>query len=229
MQLHGTIKDDIIIKAENLGITNFDIIERLKKYFNYTNMHIRNDAKCAALCEKEYGALKYYDDCIFFCLGTGIGSAVFINGKLLKAKKYAGYEIGHIVIQKNGKRCTCGNNGCFETYASMRALKEEIALAKNLKYITGTELFEILKNDFNGLENIIDEFIENLSIGLSNTINIFEPEAICIGGSFVYYENILLKLLKNKMNEKYRTLNGEIPEITIAKMGNDAGIIGATI
>ena len=64
---------------------------------------------------------------------------------------------------------------------------------------------------------------------MSNTINIFEPEAICIGGSFVYYENILLKLLKNKMNEKYRTLNGEIPEITIAKMGNDAGIIGATI
>ena len=91
--LHGTNKDGIIIKAENLGLSNFDIVGKLKKYFNFQEIYLKNDAKCAALCEKKFGNLKGYEDCIFICLGTGIGAAVFMDGKLLKAKKYDGFEL----------------------------------------------------------------------------------------------------------------------------------------
>lgn len=225
----GTHREGVIIKAENLGITNFDIVGIFKKHFNYQNIYIRNDAKCAALCEKEYGSLKKYDDAIFVCLGTGIGGAVFINGKLLRAKRNEGFELGHMIIEKNGNKCKCGNRGCFETYASMNALKSQIALRENLKSITGMELYKILKTSADEIKDILDEFIENLNTGLSSLNNIFEPEAICIGGSFVYYEDLLLKPLIDKMKEENLAFNNNIPEIVVAKMGNDAGMIGSTL
>ncbi len=95
MELHhlGTNRDGVIIKAENLGIWDFHLVDILKKRLDYENIILKNDAKCAAICEKEYGSLKKYEDCIFICLGTGIGGAVFIRGKLLKPKKGAGFEL----------------------------------------------------------------------------------------------------------------------------------------
>lgn len=82
----GTIKNGIIIKAENLGIINFDIINVIKRNFNIEKVIVNNDAKCAAVCEKEIGSLKPYDDAVFICLGTGIGGAVFINRKIIEVK-----------------------------------------------------------------------------------------------------------------------------------------------
>ena len=144
----GTIKNNIIVKSPNLGIINFDIISELQKTINLP-MQIRNDSKCAAIAEKYYGSLKNADDCVFLCLGTGIGAAVFMGGKLLEPKRYAGFEIGHIVIEKDGKPCNCGKNGCFETYASIRALKRNIAEALEIENdFSGKYLSEIL-SDFN--------------------------------------------------------------------------------
>lgn len=133
-----------------------------------------------------------------------------------------------MVIEKNGIECKCGNMGCFEKYASMNALKEKIRLKKNLKEITGKSLYEIIKNE-EDVVDIIDEFIYNLCIGLINLIRIFEPEAICIGGSFAYFEDLLLEKILQKLKEINEKLNIIIPEIVIAKCGNDAGIIGSTI
>lgn len=138
-------------------------------------------------------------------------------------------NFGHIVIQKDGKECTCGSNGCFETYCSMKNLKQEIASKRNQEKITGKELYDIIKNATKEEKEIIDEFLQNLNIGLSNLINIFEPEAICIGGSFAYYKDLLLDPLVSKMNKNNMAFNTNIPDILVAEYGNDAGIIGATI
>lgn len=224
----GTHKNDVIVKAENLGITNFDIVSKLKKYFN-TDITLNNDAKCAAMCEKIYGGLKKYDDAIFLCLGTGIGGAVFLGGKLLKAKRYAGFELGHVVLEKNGKKCSCGKLGCIESYCSMRVLKEQIGNRKHLDNITPKDVYEIMKNDFEEIKDIIDEYVENLAIGIANYIDIFEPEAIAIGGSFIYYQDILLERLIKRLHTGKMTFNNDIPEIIIANYGNDAGIIGAVL
>lgn len=89
----GTHKNGIIVKAENLGIFDYNILDTLRKHFYDVEITLNNDAKCAAMCEKEYGNLKDCDDGIFICLGTGIGGAVFLGGKLLKAKKYVGFEL----------------------------------------------------------------------------------------------------------------------------------------
>lgn len=225
----GTIKDGTIVKAENLGIYDFNLVEVMKKHFVDSKILLNNDAKCAAMCEKVYGSLKDCDDAIFLCLGTGIGGAVFLGGKLLKPKKYTGFEMGHVTIQKNGNTCSCGKVGCFEAYCSMRILKEKIKKRVDTEDLSPDEIHSILKHEIDSIEDIINEFIENLSIGISNFIDIFEPEKIAIGGSFIYYKDILLQKLIRRLNQGKMTFNDNIPEITTAKYGNDAGIIGATL
>lgn len=185
------------------------------------------------MCEKKYGNLKEFSNCIFLCIGTGIGGAYFANGKLVEPKKYPGFEIGHMIIAKNGNMCKCGKKGCFETYASMKKLKTDIAnILYSTEEINGKKLGEILENNKQNEEvkNIIKEFVENLSIGISNIINIFEPEAIALGGGFAYYEKIFLEKLKKKIYCSNLLFNSENDtKIVVAKMLNDAGIIGATI
>lgn len=227
----GTVSNTHIIKADNLHIQNFNIVSEINKYFNIP-IYLRNDAKCAAIAEKEYGGLKKYDDALFLTIGTGIGGAVFLGGKLLRPKKYEGFEIGHIVIEKNGIQCNCGRQGCFEKYASMKALKDTVQKEFNRENLTGRELKEILIDENNKPKTdvIINEYIENLSLGLADLINIFEPETISIGGSFVHYKDLMLDKLIKKLNEKNMLFNNNgAPKIVMAKLKNDAGIIGSVI
>mgnify|MGYP004536431021 CR=1 FL=1 len=227
----GTVSNTHIIKADNLHIQNFNIVSEINKYFNIP-IYLRNDAKCAAIAEKEYGGLKKYDDALFLTIGTGIGGAVFLGGKLLRPKKYEGFEIGHIVIEKNGIQCNCGRHGCFEKYASMKALKDTVQKEFNRDNLTGRELKEILIDENNKPKTdvIINEYIDNLSLGLANLINIFEPETISIGGSFVHYKDLMLDKLIKKLNEKNMLFNNNgAPKIVMAKLKNDAGIIGSVI
>lgn len=226
----GTIKDGIILKSVNLGVSDYNIIDNLKKGINLP-IKIRNDAKCAAIAENKIGALKDYNRSVFLTLGTGIGGAVIINNKLLDTGELPGCEFGHVIIQKDGLKCNCGKNGCFEKYASMKALKTNLRHVLGVDEKTrGQELLDIIRKnpDNEELNKVIDEYIEYLSIGLSNLINIFEPEAIGIGGSFVYFSDVLLdKLIKNIIKKQYLFNKREKLIIIPAALGNDAGIIGA--
>ncbi len=227
----GTVSETHIIKAKNLHIKDFNIVSEINKYFNIPIV-LRNDAKCAAIAEKEYGSLKKYDDALFLTIGTGIGGAVYLGGKLLKPKKYEGFEIGHMVIKKDGIKCNCGRKGCFEKYASMKTFKDRIQSKFNNKNLTGKEIKELLtdKSYQKEIEEIIDEYIEDLSIGLANLINIFEPEVISIGGGFVHFKDILLEKLVNKLNKEDMLFNNQaVPKIITAKLKNDAGIVGSVI
>ena len=224
----GSNKDGVIVKAENLGIYNLNIVEKLARYFS-APIKLVNDAKCAGLCEKKYGALKKYSDAVFMCLGTGIGGAVFLNGKMLKPKKYPGMEIGHILICKDGNQCTCGRRGCFETYASMKGLRDKITERLGIsKELSGEIIFELAKRELEKIDDILEEYANNLVEGITNIVNIFEPEAICIGGSYVYHTDILGDKVEQKLKSA-KTFNREIPEIVMAQFENDAGIIGATL
>lgn len=232
MSVPGTIKGDIIIKSVKLELENYNLVEVLKKKLNLP-IKIRNDAKCAAIAESKIGCLKDNRRSLFLTLGTGIGGAVIINGKLLDTGELPGCEFGHTVIQKNGIKCNCGKNGCFEKYASMKVLKDNLRTALELDGTTsGKELLDIIKKNSQDkkIECVIDEFVEYLSIGISNLVNIFEPEVIGIGGSFVYFSDILLERLKNTI-QKNKYLFNEREELKIlpAMLGNDAGIIGSCL
>lgn len=226
----GTVSETSVIKAENLGIENYEVVKKIQKEFNVP-IYLENDAKCAAIAEKELGSLKKYEDSVFLIVGTGIGGAVFLDGKLLKPKRFSGFEVGHMVINKNGIECNCGRKGCFETYCSMKRLKEKISKEFDLNTIDGIKIREFIEQNQENdkLNKILDEYIQDLQIGIANLINIFEPQAISIGGSFGHYE-ILLKRLQDKINEKTELYNKEqIPKILTADLKNDAGIIGAAM
>lgn len=228
----GTISNGIIVKAGNLNLSNFDILTRLKKLYNIP-IQIRNDGKCAALAEKHYGAMKDYDDCVFINIGTGIGGAAFIGGKLLEPKRYSGFEFGHMVLNKGGRLCSCGKQGCFEAYASIKALKNKVTEDLDVDSdISGQYLREkLLIIDHPGVKEDIDVFLEYLKIGIGNLIDIFEPEVVVLGGSFAYYEGnpILDQLMEKIKNGNCTFNNGDLPLIVTAKLKNDAGIIGAVI
>ena len=205
-----------------------DLPSILSKEFGVP-IYLKNDVKCSAMCEKTLGNLKQYDNCIFMTLGTGIGGAYFYKNELVVPNKYAGLEIGHMIIQVNGKQCRCGRLGCFEEYASMRVFRKEIEELFNIQDLTSYKMFEIVESKEKQVEveKIIDNYLNYLSIGLTNIINIFEPDAICIGGSFTYYASIFMDKLKHKIQENFK--GREIPHILTAKYSNDAGIIGASM
>lgn len=225
----GMVSKTNIIKAENLHIQNLPIVKEINKYYNIP-IKLRNDAKCSALAEKEYGSLKKANDAIFLTLGTGIGGAVFLNGELLVPNKYEGFEIGHMTIEKNGIECNCGRKGCFERYASMKVLKEKLAQKLGKEEILGEELENLLQNskEFK-IDEVIDEYIDDLCTGIASLINIFEPETISIGGSFAYHEKTLLKRLKKRLEKEEVFNKDNMPKIVIAKLKNDAGIVGSVL
>ena len=227
----GTVSNGIVIKADNLGITNLKIVEELKKDFNYP-IYLQNDAKAAAIAEKKFGSLRNYYDSIFLIIGTGVGGAVFLNGELLKPKRYSGFEIGHMVIKENGIKCNCGRNGCFECYGSMKRLKIKISDVFNLNSIDGIIIREFMEDNLKNekLNEILDLYIKDLVVGIANLINIFEPEAVSIGGSFAHYRDILLEKLEKELAKKEELFNKEdIPKIVFAELKNDAGIVGAAM
>ena len=227
----GTVTDNKIIKAVNLGIENYDLATNLEKILKIP-VKLKNDAKCAALAEQKYGELVSYDDSVFLCIGTVVGTAVIHDGKLLEPDGVPGFEFSHTIIQKDGELCNCGKRGCFETYASLKRFKQRISDRFDLNTLSGKEIRKFINEnpDNQMIKELIKEYVEYLSIGISNIINIFEPDAICIGGSFSEYGNIFYEPLQEALLQGNLLFNHR-NEIIIkyAKLKNDAGIIGASL
>lgn len=217
------IDNKLILEGNMLNVT-----EKISEYYN-KKVYFRNDVKCSGMYVKKIAELKEYNNCLFLTLGTGIGGAYFYKNELVVPNKYSGLEIGHMIIQKDGLKCRCGNSGCFEMYASMKAFRAKIEELFNVEHVNSKIVLDIVerKEKEQEVNKIIDEYLNYLSLGLSNLINIFEPDAICIGGSFAHYESIFIDKLKTKVKDYFK--NREIPEILVTKSANDAGIIGATI
>ena len=270
----GTSNGNCMENLVNLGIKKLDFSKLIEKNKDIM-FQISNDSKAAGVAEMKYGALRQYKDAVFLSLGTGIGSAVFLNGNLLKANKNVGFELGHMIIDKNGLKCNCGKKGCFETYCSIKRFKENVVNILNLKDNSSEKIKNIveqlvkpqkdrdnriciLNNNDNiqksnetitenenvnsenniivteqeilKIRELIEQYINDMIVGLSNIIEIFDPEAICLGGSFVFFKNIFYDRLVEQMNgTKYVFNKEDLPRIVLAELKNDAGIIGAVL
>lgn len=227
----GTVSENKIIKSVNLGLENYDLAGSLEKILKM-EIKLKNDAKCAALAEQKYGELAKYENSIFLCIGTGVGAAVIHDGKMLEPDDVPGFEFSHTIIQKDGELCNCGKRGCFETYASLKRFKQRISDRFDLNTLSGKVIRQFIEDNHDNqmIKEMIKEYVDYLSIGISNIINIFEPDAICIGGSFSEYGNIFYEPLKETLLQGNLLFNHR-NEIIIkyAKLKNDAGIIGATL
>jgi len=179
-----------------------------------------NDGNAAARGEKLFGVANRAQNFVFITIGTGIGCGVYVDGRLYRGQGGAG-ELGHMVIRKDGRRCRCGRYGCFEEYASARAL---------LRYFPSESPAEVMilirKKDRRALSHF-RPWIANLATGLGNLINLFHPEMLIIGGGFSHFGRPLLSSLKKSLAGETWPKYLAKTRICIAKQHNDAGIIGA--
>ena len=230
----GSVKDGTILKMVNLGIYNYNIKERLEDKLN-KKINVRNDAKCACLAEFNDIIKKDQQfsnaNIVFLSIGTGIGGGVIYNGKLLEGHNFDGYEIGHMVIKESGLPCKCGKYGCFERYGSILEYKNKVKQRLNIPQdINGDKLREIINNNRKEILDINETYISDLSLGISNLINIFEPDMVVLGGGFTHFSYIFIDQIKDfLLNSSLLFNRREEFDLRIAELGNDAGIIGATL
>lgn len=239
-------KTGIIEYSSNLPFLNFPIAEVFKSFLPVKAVYVANDANAAALAEALAGSAKGSRSSVMITLGTGVGGGVIIDGKIFDGGvNCAGAELGHTVIVAGGRQCSCGRRGCFEAYSSATALtnmtKEKMHELK-IKGI-GSLLFDIAEKDgevtgktpFDAMQagdkygkEIVDTYIYYLAEGITNMINIFQPEVLSIGGGVCKQgENLTKPLIEIVSKDQYTRANPNKTKIVTATLGNDAGIIGA--
>lgn len=230
----GSVKNGTISKMVNLGISNYNIKQRLEESLNI-KVNVRNDAKCACIAEfndmvKKDASLSSAN-IVFLSIGTGIGGGVIYNGKLLEGHKFDGYEIGHMVIKESGLPCKCGKYGCFERYGSILEYKNKVKQRLNIpQEVQGNTLREILDNHKQEILDINNQYISDLSLGISNLINIFEPDIVVLGGGFAHFSYMFKdKIIDSLINSSLLFNRRESFDLRVAELGNDAGMIGASL
>ena len=243
----GTVNCDTgyIEYANNLHFKNFPIADILKSYIPVKKVYVENDANAAAKGEAVAGAAKGVNDAVMITLGTGVGGGIIIDGKVYSGFNYAGAELGHIVIEHNGRPCSCGRKGCWEAYSSATGLikmtKEKLEecankgettvmteLVEKKGKVTGRTAFDAMRLGDKAGKEVVDMYLDYLACGLASIINIFQPSIITIGGGISGEGQSLIDALEPLVRaEQYGCGLVKLTEIRIAKLGNDAGIIGA--
>ncbi len=234
-------ENGIIEYANNLGFKDVPMAEYVKKKINKP-IYLANDANAAAYGEFVAGAAKNAKNAVCITLGTGVGGGIIIDGKIYAGSNCAGAEIGHMVIEVDGPDCTCGRKGCFEVFSSatglIRMTKEAMEQDKDSAMwsisneyggrVTARTSFDAMRAGDKTAKAVVDKYIKYLAMGITNTINIFQPDVLCIGGGICNEGDTLLLPVKALVAQEVYTKNSKKnTEIVIAKLGNDAGIIGA--
>ena len=225
----------ILLEAHNIGFENVPAPQYLREHIADVPVLVENDANCAAL--GEFYKAQNSKNFVFVTLGTGVGGGVIINGKLFTGANGAAGELGHIVTHVDGRQCSCGRKGCWETYASVTGLiettKEHRAEIKGLspdEEITGRTVFDLARNGDTDAARIRDMWIEEVAIGIVDMINVFQPDELVIGGAISKEGSVLLDPIIDYVDKNAFSSNkiGR-PEVVISRVGGDAGIIGAAL
>ena len=233
-------KEGVVVNWSNFSWSDV-LLSRIVHERTGKQVYVTNDANAAALGEAKYGAGKEYEDSILITLGTGVGGGIILGGKLFEGYKSAGAEIGHMVIRQNGKLCSCGRRGCFEVYASARALVEmtrdamqsELTskmweFAGTLDEADGRTVFEALRAGDETAEKVLREYIANLGEGILNLAAVLRPQAFILGGGISAEKETLLKPLREYVYPRLYVSENYAPlDIRCAELGNDAGLYGA--
>ncbi|MEI6578691.1 MAG: ROK family protein, partial [Eubacteriales bacterium] len=229
--------------ANNLDFNNVPAKEMLEKRIGKP-VFLDNDANCAALGEAVAGVGNGVSSFVAITLGTGVGSGIIIDNKIVVGINFAAGEMGHMVIQVGGEQCNCGRKGCWERYASANALiaqtKESMKnnsqslmwqLANgNIDDVSGRTAFDAMRKGDATAKEVVDQYIYYVSTGIINIVNALQPEIICIGGGVGHEgESLLDPIRKHVEKERYSVYAKNQTKICAAVLGNDAGIIGAAL
>lgn len=226
--------------SNNINMENAEIAKEFKKHLDLP-VNLENDANAAALGEYEING-NGAESFVFITLGTGVGGGVIINGKIFRGFNGVGAELGHTVVVSGGEACTCGRLGCWEAYASVTALIRQTKaameknpdslmheLAKKEGKVSGRTAFDAAKQGDSAAQEVVNKYFEYVGEGITNMVNIFQPEKIVIGGSISKEGDYLLKPVAEYVKAKDYNRYMSKTKVEIATLFGDAGIIGAAL
>lgn len=234
-------KNGIIIGAPNLDCYNLNLKEILQDKFNIP-VFVANDVEVATIGEQKFGAGKGCADFVCVFVGTGIGSAIVKNGHIIYGATGTAGELGHIIVDLNGRPCACGAHGCLEAYASRSAIEARIegALKKGRKSciseyleegkaITSSMIRKSIEREDELVTQCVSEASEYLSGGLASVINLINPELIILGGGLIEAVDYFYKQTIKKAKSKSLPVPAEKIRFSKTVLGDYSGVIGAAL
>lgn len=234
-------KNGIIIGAPNLDCYNLNLKEILQDKFNIP-VFVANDVEVATIGEQKFGAGKGCADFVCVFVGTGIGSAIVKNGHIIYGATGTAGELGHIIVDLNGRPCACGAHGCLEAYASRSAIEARIegALKKGRKSciseyleegkaITSSMIRKSIEREDELVTQCVSEASEYLSGGLASVINLINPELIILGGGLIEAVDYFYKQTIKKAKSKSLPVPAEKIRFSKTILGDYSGVIGAAL
>ncbi len=222
----GIVNNNIVIGgADNLpGFKNYPIGEVIAQS---TGLFViaDNDANMMAWGEKMFGAGRNATDAVFLTIGTGIGGSLIIKNELYGGYQNHGTELGHIIINHNGKKCSCGAKGCFEAYASTSALIQEYFELTGERSDGKKIVTAFLENEAAAVK-VLHQHFDYLSAGITSLVNIFSPQKVIIGGGISEAGDFYIGEIRNRVAQMAMPDTITNTHILRAQLGNDAGLLG---
>ncbi len=214
----------VVYSSDNIPYYTGMLVKKIVETKTGIPTIVENDVNAAALGEAIFGAAKGCSDFVCLTFGTGIGGAIYINNSLYKGSNSSAGEFGHIITHAGGRPCTCGGEGCYEQYASAKALTQAV------EKVTGEEMngFQIFsKNSLLDPEirHVVDTWIDEIIIGLKSIIYTFNPQLLVLGGG-IMSEEYIIELIDRKI---YKELMETFRSVKIVntELGNNAALLGA--
>lgn len=232
-------KNGVIIAAANLDCYDLNLKKILTEKFDIP-VYVGNDVEIATIGEQKFGAGKDCNDFVCVFVGTGVGSAIVKDGKIIIGATGTAGEIGHIIVDLNGRQCSCGAHGCLEAYASRSAIERRIegALKKGRKScildyletgksITSSMIQKSIKREDELVLQYVTEASEYLSGGIASIINFINPELIILGGGLIEAVDYFYQKTIKKAKAKSLPVPAEKIQFKKAMLGDYSGVIGA--
>lgn len=235
-------ENGVILYANNINFLKTPLAAMIRETWDIP-VYIDNDANAAALGEAYAGAAKGCKDALMVTLGTGVGGGIIIDKKIYSGFNSNGAELGHTVIVANGRPCSCGRKGCWEAYASVTGLIADTKAAMlahpesmmwelengSVEDVSGKTSFIAAKKGDKVAQEVVAQYCDYVAIGITNLVNTFQPEVLCIGGAISKEGEYLLAPIRAFVERERYTRYCAQTELKIAALGNDAGIIGAAM
>jgi len=226
------IKTGFVEYCPNLGWEDVPASSIFQNFIK-KEVYVAQDSRLAAWAEYLFGVGKKYSSILCVTLGTGIGCGIIVDGKIFNGAMNTAGELGHMVFQKNGTQCICGNRGCLERYCSGTAIIERALqrFPQKLHHLPpiSESVFELAyAGDKEGLD-LINEVVEDLAIGIANAVSLISPEAVILSGGLCEHEELIIKPLKELVHRfgYYSWVRKHQLKVEKALMGSDAPMIGA--
>lgn len=229
-----------VLACVNLGWYDFPLTAAMKEHVRYP-IYISNDATVAAVAEFEVSEKGKYHNAVMFTLGTGVGGGVMVNGQMISGHHGIASEVGHMKVGDGLYQCGCGGFGCLETFCSSKAIihyanhlldtTEQASALRQMprESIDGEKIFSASKSGDALADKVIARMVRYLSIGIMNVVSVIDPEVVILGGGLSMAGDYLLKRVREEIETLKYFKAAKVADIHIAKLQNDAGIIGAAL